>query len=62
VNLFRPKSNHQYPLMRQPDKQPRCYDMTEFERLEIIHKSKNSNLGESAEFHCKESQSIYYGA
>ncbi len=30
------KTDHRYPLMRDPKRDPRCYEMTEQERLEAI--------------------------
>jgi hypothetical protein len=34
--LFRPQLNLDYPLMRDPARQPKCYEMTEEERLEAV--------------------------
>jgi hypothetical protein len=34
--LFQPQPNLNYPLMRDPKRQPKCYDMTEEERLKAV--------------------------
>ena len=30
--------NHQYPLMRDPQRQPKCYELTDQERLEAVQR------------------------
>ena len=34
--IFQPQPNLTYPLMRDPARQPKCYEMTEEERLEAV--------------------------
>ena len=34
--LFQPQPNLTYPLMRDPARQPKCYEMTDQERAEAI--------------------------
>ena len=34
--LFQPQPNLNYPLMRDPQRSPKCYEMTEEERLEAV--------------------------
>ena len=36
LKFFSRTANHKYPLMRQPDQLPRCYELTEQERLQRI--------------------------
>jgi hypothetical protein len=36
--LFRPQPNFSYPLMRDPARQPKCYEMTDQERAEAVLK------------------------
>lgn len=33
------KSNHVYPLMRDPQRNPKCYEMTDAERMAAIKRS-----------------------
>jgi hypothetical protein len=37
--LKRPTTNHQYPLMRDPLRNPKCYEMTDAERFAAIARS-----------------------
>ena len=34
--LFQPQPNLNYPLMRDPQRSPKCYEMTEEERLAAV--------------------------
>jgi hypothetical protein len=34
--LFQPQPNLDYPLMRDPQRSPKCYEMTEEERLKAV--------------------------
>lgn len=55
--LFQSKPNHQYPLMRDPHHSPKCYEMTEQERLEAVQRVEVLlKEQESEEYHG------YYGA
>lgn len=36
MNLFNPQPNFAYPLMRDPKRDPKCYEMTDKEREEAI--------------------------
>lgn len=38
-----------YPLMRQPDRLPRCYEMTEDERLAKMRQLNNRNVWNTPE-------------
>lgn len=38
--FFQPQPNLTYPLMRDPKRQPKCYDMTEEERLQAVERIK----------------------
>ena len=53
--------NHQYPLMRDPLYNPRCYEMTEQERLEKIREWNNRNVWNTPELAEKDESNIYYG-
>ena len=59
--LFGRTPNHQYPLMRQPDRLPRCYDMTEQERLAKVREWNNRNVWNDPAM-AKQDQDTYYGA
>jgi hypothetical protein len=50
-------NNHQYPLMRDPLRNPKCYEMTDEERLAAITKS-DELLKQRTENHVPD----YYGA
>ncbi len=55
--LFQPQPNLTYPLMRDPARQPKCYEMTDQERAEAIHRiAKLLKEKESEQSHG------YYGA
>jgi hypothetical protein len=36
TKLFRPQPNLTYPLMRDPKRNPKCYEMTEEEQLQAV--------------------------
>ncbi len=38
LKLFQTKPNHQYPLMRDPQRNPKCYEMTEQEKLVALER------------------------
>ena len=38
IKILRPSMNHQYPLMRDPQRQPKCYELTDQERLEAVQR------------------------
>lgn len=38
MKMFKSKPNHQYPLMRDPLRNPKCYEMTDDERKRAIEK------------------------
>lgn len=40
MKIKRLYQNIDYPLMRDPKRQPKCYEMTEEERLEAVKKIK----------------------
>jgi hypothetical protein len=56
--LFQPQPNLTYPLMRDPARQPKCYEMTEEERLEAV--TQVAKLLEQRRR--DEVQNTYYGA
>jgi hypothetical protein len=39
--LFRQGTNHQYPLMRDPQRNPKCYELTDQEREEATRRVDN---------------------
>lgn len=60
---FRQSStNHQYPLMRAPDFQPKCYDMTEQERLDCIREWNNRNVWNDPTLANEDELNFYQGA
>ena len=61
LKLFGRTANHKYPLMRQPDQQPRCYELTEQERLQRIKEWNNRNVWNTPEL-AEEDANTYYGA
>ncbi len=36
--LFNPQPNFQYPLMRDPKRNPKCYELTDQEREEAVQR------------------------
>jgi hypothetical protein len=56
--LFQPQPNLNYPLMRDPQRSPKCYEMTEEERLAAV--TEVAKLLEQRRR--DEANSTYYGA
>jgi hypothetical protein len=56
--LFQPQPNLDYPLMRDPRRSPKCYEMTEEERLEAV--TQVAKL--LADRRRDKAQDTYYGA
>jgi len=56
--LFQPQPNLNYPLMRDPQRSPNCYEMTEEERLAAV--TEVAKLLEQRRR--DEVQNTYYGA
>ncbi len=54
-------TNHRYPLMRQPDRLPRCYEMTDDERLTKVKEWQNRNVWNDPKL-SDEDKNTYYGA
>ena len=48
--------------LRQPDRNPRCYEMTEQERLSRIREWNNRNVWNTPELAEKDESNIYHGA
>jgi len=48
--------------LRQPDRNPRCYEMTEQERLARIREWNNRNVWNTPELAEEDESNIYYGA
>jgi hypothetical protein len=61
LKFFGQTANHKYPLMRQPDQLPRCYELTEQERLQRIKEWNNRNVWNTPEL-AEEDVNTYYGA
>ena len=61
LKFFGRTANHKYPLMRQPDQLPRCYELTEQERLQRIKEWNNRNVWNTPEL-AEEDANTYYGA
>lgn len=57
AKLFQSKLNHQYPLMRDPQRNPKCYEMTEEERLNALERVNQILKDREQEQH-----QGYYGA
>ena len=55
-------ANHQYPLMRQPDQLPRCYELTDQERLQRVKEWNNRNVWNTPDLSEQDFESRYYGA
>jgi hypothetical protein len=56
-------ANHQYPLMRQPDQLPRCYELTDQERLQKVKEWNNRNVWNTPDLSEQDLESTrYYGA
>jgi hypothetical protein len=48
--------------MRQPDQLPRCYELTEHERLQKVKEWNNRNVWNTPELAEEDNSNIYYGA
>jgi len=48
--------------LRQPDRKPRCYELTEQERLDKIREWNNRNVWNTPELAEQDLESTYYGA
>jgi hypothetical protein len=48
--------------LRQPDRHPRCYELTEDERLSKIHQWNNRNVWNTPELAKEDRESEYHGA
>jgi hypothetical protein len=48
--------------LRQPDRNPRCYDYTEHERIEKVKEWNNRNVWNSPELSEEDKQKFYQGA
>jgi hypothetical protein len=48
--------------LRQPDRNPRCYDMTEQERIEKVREWNNRNTWNTPELAEEDESNVYYGA
>ena len=62
LKFFDRTSNHKYPLMRQPDQLPRCYELTEHERLQKVKEWNNRNVWNTPDLSEQYFESRYYGA
>ena len=61
LKFFGHTSNHKYPLMRQPDQLPRCYELTEHERLQKVKEWNRRNVWNDPKLSEKDKET-YYGA
>jgi hypothetical protein len=57
AKLLQPQPNLNYPLMRDPKRNPKCYEMTEEERLESVQR-----VAELLRKKSEEAKHVYYGA
>ena len=57
INFFR----RGVETLRQPDRLPRCYDMTEQERLQKVKEWNNRNVWNVPEL-SEQDNDVYYGA
>ena len=62
LKFFGRSANHKYPLMRQPDQLPRCYELTEHERLQKVKEWNNCNVWNIPELAEQDESNVYYGA
>jgi hypothetical protein len=62
LKLFDRTANHKYPLMRQPDQLPRCYELTDRERLQKVKEWNNRNVWNTPDLSDQDFESRYYGA
>jgi hypothetical protein len=49
-------------VLRQPDRNPRCYELTEVERLERVREWNNRNVWNTPELAEKDQANKYWGA
>ena len=61
LKFFGHTSNNKYPLMRQPDQLPRCYELTEHERLQKVKEWNRRNVWNDPKLSEKDKET-YYGA
>jgi hypothetical protein len=61
AKLFKLQPNNRYPLMRDPKRNPRCYELTDKEREEAIRRVDQFLRERTAE-HNDEYEHRYYGA
>jgi len=59
---FKRKTVDSYPLLRQPDRLPRCYEMTDSERFEKAKEWNNRNIWNDPELAKDDKSNVYYGA
>jgi hypothetical protein len=57
TKLFKPQSKFDYPLMRDPKRNPKCYELTDQEREEAIQQMDRVLRERAAE-----QAQTYYGA
>jgi hypothetical protein len=62
LKFFGCTANHKYPLMRQPDQLPRCYELTEHERLQKVKEWNNRNIWNTPELAEEDETNFYQGA
>jgi len=62
LKLFGRTANHKYPLMRQPDQLPRCYELTDYERLQKVKEWNNRNVWNTPELSEEDELNFYQGA
>jgi len=62
LKFFGRTANHKYPLMRQPDQLPRCYELTDQERLQRVKEWNNRNVWNTPDLSEQDFESRYYGA
>ena len=62
LKLFGRTANHKYPLMRQPDQLPRCYELTDHERLQKAKEWNNRNVWNTPELAEEDETNFYQGA
>jgi hypothetical protein len=62
LKFFGHTANHKYPLMRQPDQLPRCYELTDHERLQKVKEWNNRNVWNTPELSEEDELNFYQGA
>lgn len=48
--------------LRQPDRNPRCYEMTDQEKQKLVKEWNNRNVWNTPELAKEDTSKIYYGA